>query len=210
MHIMKFLARIFFVSLGVFGSLAVTAPALAMSPECLRLASEPLTNLSTEQLTAHMAALQQCVDDEQRVRSSSIPELKSTGSCPNDLSYLDSRLPRYPGDADYSALRAMALRENMVEDLGKARKMGLTVAQAAEEALAQVKVAEAIEKSMADVARAYNNAGEATLVQLKNGTYPYRGGTLPPAFQGYLGAYIGAVVNREAAAAIVCIARRER
>lgn len=193
---------------GVLGLLLPAAPALAMSAECESLIS-PRSSESVEQMSARMAALQKCFDAEVSERAQAIPVLKSTGKCPVDLSYLDARLPRYPGDAEYSKIRAMALRENMVEDLAKARNMGLTVAQAAEDALVQVKIAEAMEGSMADLARAYNNTDAATLAQLKNGTYAYRGGTLPLAYQGYLAAYIGAVVNREAAAAIACIARHE-
>ena len=194
---------------GALGLLLPAAPALAMSTECESLIS-PRSNESADQMSARMAALQKCFDAEVSERAQAIPVLKSTGKCPADLSYLDARLPSYPGDAEYSKIRAMALRENMVEDLAKARNMGLTVAQAAEDALVQVKIAEAMEGSMADLARAYNNTDAATLAQLKNGTYAYRGGTLPLAYQGYLAAYVGAVVNREAAAAIACIARHEQ
>jgi hypothetical protein len=178
---------------------------------CMALSNsliKDMPNISTDEANRRMAEAQKCVEDMGAQRAASIPKVTFTGNCPTTLAYLDSRLPRYPGDAEYTTIRNMAVQTDLVEALEKARQMGLTPAQAADQAMQQTKVAEAAERGMADVARAYNNAGEATLVRLKNGTYPANG-TLPLPLQGYLAAYVGAVVNKEATAGIACIARHQ-
>ena len=181
------------------------------SSRCMALSNSlirDIPNISTEEANRRMAEAQKCVDDIGAARAVNIKRVGSTGNCPTTLSYLDSRLPRYPGDVEYTKIRNMAVRTSLVEALEKARQMGLTPADAADQALQQTKVAEAAERGMADVARAYNNAGEGTLVRLKNGSYS-QNGQLPLAFEGYLVAYVGAVVNREAAAGVACIARQQ-
>ena len=181
------------------------------SERCFALAQAALKkdmgSMSETELRKQTDDMQRCIDQENAAKAATIAPVTSAGNCPANLSYLDAKLPRYPSDDVYSKMRAEALNENMVDDLAKARQQGYTPAGAAEATLQQVKIAEGVQRSMADVARAYNNSSDQTLQQVINGSYPTEGRALPLPLQGYLMAYVGVVVNREAAAALACIAR---
>ncbi|MGZ3195673.1 MAG: hypothetical protein ACXU60_01100 [Croceibacterium sp.] len=188
------------------GSASASERCLALTQAAL---NKDMSLMSETELRKQADDLKRCLDEGNAAKAATIPTVTSTGNCPANLAYLDAKLPRYPSDDVYSKMRAEALNENMVDDLAKARQQGYTPAGAAEATLQQVKIAEGVQRSMADVARSYDNTSDQTLQQVINGSYPTAGRALPLPLQGYLMAYVGVVVNREAAAALACIARAQ-
>jgi hypothetical protein len=128
----------------------------------------------------------------------------NAGTCPANLQYLDSRLPRY-NDATLVQMRNMALGTDIQQALSTARSQGYSPQQAAAATLAQARAAEQAMPAAEQCVRQASSDPDAVLAAIRAGTYVASGSSVTGScMRAYVLAYYQWILNKEAAVALAC------
>jgi N-acetylglucosamine kinase-like BadF-type ATPase len=130
-------------------------------------------------------------------------------SCPTNLGYLESKLPRY-NLPELEQVRTAILGEDLTEAMGRMRSAGLSPAQMAATTLRMAQQAEEQTRVAEQCVRSTSSDPDRVLDQLRNGSYRFsgNGGVMESCLAQYVNMYYAQVAHKEIAVAVACLANR--